>query len=265
MVPASRVWTWHLCYFPGLQESFRYSVPHVPVIVNLEEWSDDNFLLLNRLTLIYMQVNDPFQEEVSCIQLCITLLVWIRVRGGETLQISRCTLNQQSLLVGSYLRTLLQSQENLYRQFYNNAKPATLKQLYISLVRPHLEYAAQVWDPYLQGDIDKLEAVQRFTFKLISWRWDLGYEEMSSIADVPRLAMHDRLHLKLAQVFKIVYDLCYFPESIFMVQPPHLSRLLRSDTLLCACPFGRTNYYFYSLYLVLSEHELPWRGSGCCW
>ena len=27
------------------------------------------------------------------------------------------------------------------------------KQLYISLVRPHLEFASSVWNPYLQGDI----------------------------------------------------------------------------------------------------------------
>ena len=46
----------------------------------------------------------------------------------------------------------------LYRQFYDNVDPATLKQLYISLVRPHLEYASQVWDPYLQCDTDRLEA-----------------------------------------------------------------------------------------------------------
>ena len=91
---------------------------------------------------------------------------------------------------------------------------------------------AQVWDPYIQGDIDKLEAVQKFALKLISRRWDLGYEEMLSIANVPRLGER-RLHLKLAQVFKIIHGLCYFPENIFMMQPPHSSRLSRFDTLLC--------------------------------
>lgn len=70
-------------------------------------------------------------------------------------------------------------------------------ELYISLVRPHLEYASQVWDPYLQGDTDRLEAVQKFALKLISRQWDLGYEELVSITDVPKLSER-RPHLKLA-------------------------------------------------------------------
>ena len=131
----------------------------------------------------------------------------------------------------------------LYRQFYDNVDPATLKQLYISLVCPHLEYASQVWDPYLNGDIDRLEAVQKFALKLISRQWDLGYEELLSITDVPKLGER-RLQLKLAQVFKNVHGLCYFPEDVFITQPSHSSRLARSDILLC--PFARTNYYFHS-------------------
>ena len=50
----------------------------------------------------------------------------------------------------------------LYRQFYQDADTTTLKQLYVSNIRPHLEYACQVWDPYLQKDIDMLESVQKF-------------------------------------------------------------------------------------------------------
>ena len=60
----------------------------------------------------------------------------------------------------------------LYRQFHNHATPSTIKQLYLSLVRPHLEYAAPLWDPYLQNDVDALEGVQKFAMKLITRKWD---------------------------------------------------------------------------------------------
>ena len=40
-----------------------------------------------------------------------------------------------------------------YRKFYQWSEPRTLRQLYVSLIRPHLEYAAPVWDPYLSKDI----------------------------------------------------------------------------------------------------------------
>ena len=40
----------------------------------------------------------------------------------------------------------------LYRRFYNYAEGDTLKQLYLSLKRPHLEYACPVWDPYTTKD-----------------------------------------------------------------------------------------------------------------
>ena len=80
----------------------------------------------------------------------------------------------------------------------------TLKQLYLSLVHPHLEYAAQLWDPYAQ-DIYKLKSVQKFALKLVSHQWDSSYDELLSL-DVPKLSER-RLNLKLAQVFKIVHGL----------------------------------------------------------
>ena len=32
--------------------------------------------------------------------------------------------------------------------------------MYLALVRPHSEYASQVWDPHLQKDIDQLAEVR---------------------------------------------------------------------------------------------------------
>ena len=47
-------------------------------------------------------------------------------------------------LVGIYM---------LYRNFYRWSSSDALLKLYLSLIHPHLEYAVQVWNPYLLKDI----------------------------------------------------------------------------------------------------------------
>ena len=47
----------------------------------------------------------------------------------------------------------------LYHQFYLNADSDTLRQFYLSCIRPHLEYAYTVWDPYLAKERTLLEAL----------------------------------------------------------------------------------------------------------
>ena len=64
--------------------------------------------------------------------------------------------------------------ELMYRQYYQHSSTDTLKQLYISSVRPHLEYAAAVWDPHLQKDINKLEKVQTFALRMCTKTGQLG-------------------------------------------------------------------------------------------
>jgi ribonucleases P/MRP protein subunit RPP40 len=49
--------------------------------------------------------------------------------------------------------------------------------LYKTLVRPHLEYCAQAWSPYLQKDKEVLEKVQRRATKMIKGMGTLQYDE----------------------------------------------------------------------------------------
>ena len=60
---------------------------------------------------------------------------------------------------------------HLYRIFYGNVQPQYFLNLYISLVRTHLEYACQVWDPYIQRSICQLESIQKFALQICTGQW----------------------------------------------------------------------------------------------
>ena len=45
--------------------------------------------------------------------------------------------------------------------------PNIMRLLYTSLVRPHLDYASNIWNPYLLEDMRTIEKIQRRATKLI--------------------------------------------------------------------------------------------------
>ena len=55
----------------------------------------------------------------------------------------------------------------LYRNYYQHLPNTMLLQLYKSLIRPHLEYAAAIWSPSSQSDKLLLEKVQRFALRMV--------------------------------------------------------------------------------------------------
>ena len=96
----------------------------------------------------------------------------------------------------------------LYRRFYNNAPSNSLVQLYLSLVRPHLDYASAM-----------------------------------DFVDLPSLECR-RLETRLCLLYKIIYKLCYFDDGIFTPSTSLTHHALHNIVL--NCPFARTNSYFYS-------------------
>ena len=64
----------------------------------------------------------------------------------------------------------------LYRSIQSKIKSVILP-LYISLVRPHLEYCVQAWSPCYRKDIDKLEKVQKRTVRMMTDLQCTSYSE----------------------------------------------------------------------------------------
>ena len=75
----------------------------------------------------------------------------------------------------------------LYRRFYKHSSPNTLLRLYTSFIRPHLEYAAAAWDPFLKKDIALLEDVQKFALRVCTKSWDTSYSDLLLTSHLPSL------------------------------------------------------------------------------
>ena len=68
----------------------------------------------------------------------------------------------------------------IIKRTFNSRDPAVIRPLYTTLVRPILDYASTIWNPYQLGVIHELENVQRRATKLIPTLRDLPYSEAYS-------------------------------------------------------------------------------------
>jgi len=87
------------------------------------------------------------------------------------------------------------------RTFVNRHTEILLK-LYLSLVRPKLEYCIQAWRPYLKKDIDLLEKVQKRATRMMITEKGLTYEERLKKLGITTLETR-RLRGDLIEVLKI--------------------------------------------------------------
>ena len=122
----------------------------------------------------------------------------------------------------------------LYRKFYKNATSSTLLQLYISFIRPHLEYCSAVWDPYHVKDRELLEKTQKFGLKVCLKDWSSDYTSLLSKANIHSLSMR-RSQARLSHMFKIMHKLTDFPDVPIDLRTFHYNS--RSDNSMAITPF----------------------------
>ena len=88
----------------------------------------------------------------------------------------------------------------LFWQYYHYADTNVLKK---HLVRPHLEYAVPIRDPYTAKDCDLVESVQRFAGRVCLKSWDI---EILNSLNLPSLETRRKVQ-KLTLLYKFVNNL----------------------------------------------------------
>ena len=134
----------------------------------------------------------------------------------------------------------------MYRKFYRHSSQDTLKQLYLSLVRSKLEYAAPVWDPQKTTLCQKLEKVQKFALKVCSKNWSSDYEHLLNITNLPALSIR-REYLKLTYLYQILNGSFIFPNAPLERRNIPVN-LRNSNTIQFVRPICHTNAYMNSFF-----------------
>eukprot|EP00745_Piridium_sociabile_P028257 TRINITY_DN45450_c0_g1_i15.p1 TRINITY_DN45450_c0_g1~~TRINITY_DN45450_c0_g1_i15.p1 ORF type:complete len:218 (-),score=38.33 TRINITY_DN45450_c0_g1_i15:57-710(-) len=113
---------------------------------------------------------------------------------------------------------------------------------YKAFVRPLLEYASSVWDPYTQRNIDRIEAVQRRAarFVLNRHRNTSSVSSMLEALDWPTLESR-RQKARLSMLHKIRVGLVHCPSLQAKLVPLPSRQRRGHDQQFCLIP-SRTKY-----------------------
>ena len=102
-------------------------------------------------------------------------------------------VNKANSLIGMVRRTFVHLDKDVF------------KILFISIVRPHLEYEAPIWNPYTKKLINQIENVQLRATKLIPGMHNLSYRERLEKLELPTL-QYRRYRGDMIEVFKFSHD-----------------------------------------------------------
>ena len=94
----------------------------------------------------------------------------------------------------------------LIRRSYEHLNGSTMKQLFIALVRPHLEFAQAVWSPqHIQGQ-QLIEGVLHRATKCIPGLGEVTYEERLKKLKIPSMS-YRRMRGDLIEVYKFMHNI----------------------------------------------------------
>ena len=175
----------------------------------ISTWASSNFMKFNESKCKFMLVSRKRNPTISTFPL---MLNGLKLETVSTFKYLGVMLSSDMSWLHHIEGVCSKARKILgliYRRFYQHADSRTLIHLYTTLIRPHLEYAAPVWNPYHLNEITLLEGVQKFALRLCAKNWNLGYCELLNLFNLPSLE-NRRLYVRLCTLFKIVHNL-YLP------------------------------------------------------
>ena len=169
-------------------------------INSVADWMNEHYLSLSPSKCKYTIVTRLWQHSVSLPTLLLNGEPMERVKSYKFLGVTDLTRSDHIRNITAKLNRLVGL---LYRQLYKWSSPATLFRLYVSLVWPHLEYAAPALSPYTNKGINSLESVQRFALQVCLKQWNTPYCQLLHQSHLPDLSTHCK-HLSLCYFYNIV-------------------------------------------------------------
>ena len=215
-------------------------------INTLAKWVDRNHLTLNAGKCKCMVISRLRRRSVPFHPLKLHMQTMERVSQYKYLGV----LINEDLTWSSHINEISNKARRmvglLYRQFYAWTSTPALLKLYTTLVRPRLEYASQVWSPYLIKDVQRLEDIQKFALKVCFKCWDSRYDDNLISAQLPELKRR-REYLNLCYFFKLVHGIFVFPNNPSVLrQINYHTRNSRTD--LFVRPPAHCNSFHYSFF-----------------
>ena len=211
--------------------------------VNLHRWSETWGMKFN---------------TKKCKHLCITNKR-NRLETSYSLGTERIPLSTEEKDLGVLISHNLSWHNHIMAKVNTANKVLRLIKQYIHLVRPHMEFASQVWSPHQQILIDLIERVQRRATKLIIR--DRPYGERLQELNLLSLASR-RLFMDLVFLFKCMMGLYDLDLSYYLVTADSSTckyNLRHQVNYQFKIRYARTNVLKFSYFFrtVKSWNSLP--------
>ena len=107
-----------------------------------------------------------------------------------------------------------------------------------TLIRPNIEYAATVWDPYTKFNINKLEKCQRRAARFVNWDYSRESSVRYMLKELKLSTLQQRrTNTKMVMIYRIDHNLIAIPSQMYLT--PATTRTTRCHDQKLQIPFSR--------------------------